>query len=182
MRPEDFKRWRVQLGATQASVAQLFRVNRATIQNWEAGRTRIPEAAESLWLRQAQRWRQRPEYGPVTLHYYAGPKNILTSTNSRIEPFPTNDAALRRARDLAKQTDLHFIGVIDDNDEPIWMGDQVRTEIQVMERRENRTRTPEEVEAIHRAIREIQDKIKALPDRDPTFTDKDLYDEYGLPK
>lgn len=32
-----------------------------------------------------------------------------------------------------------------------------------------------------RVLREIQDRIAALPDLRPGFTDKDLYDEEGLP-
>jgi transcriptional regulator with XRE-family HTH domain len=42
--------------------------------------------------------------------------------------------------------------------------------------------SPGEIERRRRVIKELQDEIKKLPVLDPNFTDKDLYDENGLPK
>jgi transcriptional regulator with XRE-family HTH domain len=42
--------------------------------------------------------------------------------------------------------------------------------------------SPEEILRRRRLIKEIQDEVKKLPVLNPNFTDKDLYDEFGLPK
>jgi transcriptional regulator with XRE-family HTH domain len=183
MRPDEFKRWRLDLRATQASIAQLFGVSRVTIQNWEHGKTRIPEAAESLWLRQALRWRQRPEHGPVVLEYYVGPKNVLNAATVGQREFPTNESALRYARDLVAQPELHFIGISDLDGEPIWFGDQVRTEVQLLERREGRrTRSPEEAAAMRRDMDEFVRRFREEHAGETFLTDDEMYDEFGLPK
>jgi transcriptional regulator with XRE-family HTH domain len=47
--------------------------------------------------------------------------------------------------------------------------------------RRRRSRTPEEKAALVREIMAIADRVAALPENNPGFSEDDLYDENGLP-
>src|SRR5712692_2539060 len=69
----DFLKWRRTLRYTQAEAAEKLGVNRGTIQNWERGVTRISKAADLACLELTRRWKQRPEFGAVSLIYAETP-------------------------------------------------------------------------------------------------------------
>jgi DNA-binding XRE family transcriptional regulator len=65
----ELLKWRRTLGYTQAEAGERLGVNRGTIQNWERGNTRIPKSIELACQELTRQWKQRPEFGPVTLVY-----------------------------------------------------------------------------------------------------------------
>ena len=69
----DFLKWRKTLRYTQAEVAAKLGINRSTVQNWERGITPISKSAELASQELTREWKQRPEFGPVTLVYSDDP-------------------------------------------------------------------------------------------------------------
>jgi hypothetical protein len=57
------------MGHTQLQAGDVLGVTRATIQNWEHEITPIPIAVGLACRLLLRRWKQRPEFGPVTLVY-----------------------------------------------------------------------------------------------------------------
>jgi transcriptional regulator with XRE-family HTH domain len=47
--------------------------------------------------------------------------------------------------------------------------------------RRRRYRTPEEKEALRRDIAAIADRVRRLSTENPSFSENDLYDDFGLP-
>ncbi len=121
----DFLKWRKTLRYTQAEAATKLGVNRATIQNWERGITRISRSAELACLELTRFWKQGREFGPVALVYADSPiwsESDGTSGVSvlRCERFPNNAAAIERASRLRRTR--HFIDpfVMDKSGVIVW--------------------------------------------------------------
>ena len=196
MLPVDFKRWRQMLDLTQVQAGERFGVSRVTIQNWEAGTSPIPDMVESHWLKLR---RQQTDYGPVILHYIhhlpmrpspeamAGMEEQFDRPVS--EKYRNVGAALDRVRGLSGGVWSDFY-ITDEAGVMVMRKDELAKQIgrgeQPVRREPVRSssaapkRSPEEAERRMQAIREIQDHIAAMPDRDPTFTHEDFYDEHGL--
>jgi len=84
-----------------------------TEQNWESESTPIPLSIRAHCDELTRRWRQRPNYGPVSLIYSDGPMAQPLWGTARVpmmlnEPYPTNEEALRRACQL-KTTSGPFV-------------------------------------------------------------------------
>lgn len=188
----DFRRLRQELGLTQAEAARRFGVSRVTIQNWEGGMSPIPPTAESHWL---QIKRQQPGYGPVILHYIhhlplrPSPDAIVGMEEQFDRPVHEKYAdvgkALNRVRQLpaGAYTDHHItdgagVMVLGKNEVAERMRDSAVSQSEPAHYSDHRT--PEEVEARRRAIREIVEHASKLPRHNPNFGDDDLYDERGL--
>ena len=82
----ELKKWRKLLGYTQEQAAKEFGVTRPTIQNWEYEITPVPVTVDLASRRLLRRWKQREEFGPVTLVYASAP---LSPTQNSVDRLPT---------------------------------------------------------------------------------------------
>jgi DNA-binding XRE family transcriptional regulator len=194
MLASEFKEWRLRFGLTQAEAGARFDVSRVTIQNWEKGATPIPVMAESHWLRLA---RQRPEYGPVILHYThhlslrPGPADIVGMEEQFDRPIGERYSTVGKALDRAKQlqggvwSDFY---VADEAGATILNKAEMSAELAKTGavagwvEPNSGARTPEEIEARRRSILEFARRFRENADLSQLLTDDDLYDEDGLPK
>ena len=123
----ELKKWRQLLGYTQEQAAKEFGVTRPTIQNWEYEITSVPLTVELASRQLLRRWKQRPEFGPVTLAYASAP---LMPTQNRIDRLPTlscsrhpdNNAAFRRVFELRNSSDFFNPMILDETNIIIWSG------------------------------------------------------------
>src|SRR5262249_9095496 len=118
----DFLKWRRTLRYTQAEAAEKLGVNRATIQNWEKGVTRISKAAELACNELTRFWKQRADFGSVGLIYSEDPIWSQSEATSvlRCERFPTNDAAMNRAVTLRQSPQFVSPHIIDRSGSVVW--------------------------------------------------------------
>ncbi|MFX8731511.1 hypothetical protein ABTM48_20020, partial [Acinetobacter baumannii] len=77
-----------------------------------------------------RRWKQRPEYGPVTLLYSDAPVSEVDSRPSgdlvlRCEPHPDNESALGRVVRLSETVNLFMPFIVDDNGTAVWAGPEL---------------------------------------------------------
>jgi hypothetical protein len=96
-----------------------------------------------------QRWKPRPEYGPVIVLYPDGPISELDSRPSgdlvlRCEPHPDNKSALGRVVRLSETLNLFMPLVVDDDGTAIWSGPELLDEC---EERKRRYRQAKRIEA-----------------------------------
>jgi DNA-binding XRE family transcriptional regulator len=151
----SLKKWRRKLGYTQVEAAEKLGLSRAAVQYWESEIRTVPLAVE-LACQELQRvWKQRPEFGPVTLLYandanYAhDPISLETSASVgsilvRSERHPNNENALRSAVRPRETTTLFIAFVVDDDGDVIWSGPELLREIDTQKNRSNgeKTSTP----------------------------------------
>ena len=69
----DLKKWRKTLGINQVAAGELLGLSRGAIQQWESDIRPVPRAVELACQELLRRWKQRPEFGPVTLLYSDDP-------------------------------------------------------------------------------------------------------------
>src|SRR5258705_10164438 len=69
----DFKKWRKKLAINQVAAGEMLGLSRGAVQYWESDLRPVPRAVELACQELLRRWKQRPEYGPVTLLYSDGP-------------------------------------------------------------------------------------------------------------
>jgi len=118
-----FKKWRQKLGYTQSVAAEKLGLSRSAVQYWESEIRPVPVAVELACQELLHLWKQRPEFGPVTLLYggYADdPISLGTSASvgsvlMRSERHPDSDSALTSAARLG-ETVTPFIAFIVDGD------------------------------------------------------------------
>ena len=179
MHAKDLRKWRRDLGFTQEEAGRALGVSRITIQNWESGSTPVPLMAEGACERATRRWKQRANYGPVTLVYFGAPLGQL-SGEGHVERFASNDAALGRVRQLWNSPSFNSPTIIDDQTGfSIWHYRELEREI---ERRGARAPTKAEREKVLRTIRKISRHYMSLPLLDDRSADEIIgYDEHGLP-
>ena len=187
MRPDELKAWRQGLGLTQAAAAKIFGVTRVTEQNWEGGSSPLPGWVGHL-CRDAERDAKKRDAarGPMYVIYHRKPmpnriEGPLVESSPEPAPFRSNGEALRFVEEKWGTAEFFDPTIIDAHNEIVWTPRELAEEMSKRRHRQVK-RTPEEIAAIHRAIKEIQEQVRKLPVLDPSFTDKDLYDEYGLPK
>jgi DNA-binding XRE family transcriptional regulator len=129
----EFLKWRKTLGFTQAEAGQKLGVNRGTIQHWENGITRIPQAVELACQELTRRWKQRPDFGPVTLVYADGPmwqppdgprRNPLI----QCELHPNNEAAIQQACRLRGSSAFINPLIIEEDGGIVWTGPELLRE------------------------------------------------------
>ncbi len=186
MRPDELRAWRRSLGLTQEAAAKIFGVSRVTEQSWEGGRNPPPHWVDYLCRDEQRQARKRDRsLGPVFLIYHLRPlaspvtgaleAGTVTTVTER---FKDSATALRFVRQKWGKGAFFDPMILDQYNDVIWHGDELAEEMSKIPAQP--ARTPEEIEALRQAIKEIQDHIASLPVGDPNFTDKDLYDEDGL--
>jgi DNA-binding XRE family transcriptional regulator len=125
MKPEDFLHWRKTLRYTQEETGEKLGVDRTTIQNWERGVARLPRIAELACRELMRRWKQRPEFGPVTLVYADEPMRPKADYPTRAifvqcELYPNNEVAIQRTLRLSATADLANPIIIEQDGGIVW--------------------------------------------------------------
>ena len=128
-----FKKWRKKLGYTQAEAAEKLDLSRAAIQYWEAEIRPVPLAVELACRELLRRWKQRPDFGPVTLLYSDDPIWQQASPPCgvlllRSERHPNNESAMKRAIWLRETMTLITPLIVTDDGNVIWSGPKLLRE------------------------------------------------------
>jgi DNA-binding XRE family transcriptional regulator len=121
----DFKKWRKKLGINQVAAGEMLGVSRGAVQDWESEIRPVPLAVELACQELLRRWKQRPEFGPVTLLYAEGPMSQMDSLPSgdlvlRCEPHPDNQSALGRVVRLRETVNLFMPLIVEGDGTVIW--------------------------------------------------------------
>ena len=121
----DFKKWRKKLGINQVSAGEMLGLSRGAVQYWESDIRPVPRAVELACQELLRRWKQRPEFGPVTLLYAEGPISRVDSLPSgdlvlRCEPHPNNQSALGRVVQLRETVNLFMQLIVEGDGTVIW--------------------------------------------------------------
>jgi hypothetical protein len=100
-------------------------LSRGAVQDWESEIRPAPLAVELACQELLRRWKQRPEFGPVTLLYAEGPMSRVDSLTSgdlvlRCEPHPDNESALGRVVRLRETVDLFMPLIVEGDGTVIW--------------------------------------------------------------
>lgn len=132
----NFKEWRKRLGYTQSEAAGQLGLSRATIQYWEAKLRPVPLEVEFACRELLRRWKQRPEFGPVTLLYADDPiwQEVSPPCGVRLlqcERHPDNESAIMRAVWLTKSKVLVTPLITEDDGNVIWSGQDLLRECDV---------------------------------------------------
>ena len=121
----DFKKWRKKLGINQVAAGEMLGLSRGAVQYWESDIRPVPRAVELACQELLRRWKQRPEFGPVTLLYAEGPMSGLDSRPRgdlvlRCEPHPDNESALGRVVRLRETVNLFMPFIVEGDGTVIW--------------------------------------------------------------
>jgi DNA-binding XRE family transcriptional regulator len=125
MKPGDFLNWRKTLRYTQEEAGGKLGVDRSTIQNWERGVTRTPRIAVLACRELMRRWKQRPEFGPVTLVYGDEPMRPRADYSTRAifvhcELYPNNEVAIRQTLRLSETANFANPLIIEQDGGIVW--------------------------------------------------------------
>jgi DNA-binding XRE family transcriptional regulator len=134
-----FKKWRRKLGYTQVEAGEKLGLSRGAVQYWESELRPVPLAVELACQELLRLWKQRPEFGPVTLLYgdYADdPFSLETSASVgsilvRSERHPNNENALKSAVRPRDTMTLFVAFIVEDDGNVIWSGPELLREIDV---------------------------------------------------
>ncbi len=136
----DFKKWRKKLKINQVVAGELLGLSRGAVQYWENDLRPVPRAVELACQELLRRWKQRPEYGPVTLLYSKGqivegdchlPDNLVM----RCEQHPDNESALSRISRLSENLNSCTLFIVDEDGTAVWAGPEL---LHVCEQRKKR--------------------------------------------
>ena len=141
----DFKKWRKKLGLNQVVAGEMLGLSRGAVQYWESDLRPVPRAVELACQELLRRWKQRPEYGPVTLLYSDGPVSEVDSRPSgdlvlRCEPHPDNESALGRVVRLSETLNLFMPLIVDDDGTAVWAGPELLHECEERKRRDRQAK------------------------------------------
>jgi len=129
----DFKKWRKKLGINQVAAGEMLGLSRGAVQNWENEIRPVPRAVELGCQELLRRWKQRPEFGPVTLLYTDSPISPSVSLPCgdlvlRCEPHPDNESAFSRVARLRETTNLYMTFIVEDDGTAVWSGPELLQE------------------------------------------------------
>jgi hypothetical protein len=129
----DFKNWRKKLGYTQAKAGEKLGLSRAAVQYWEAELRPVPLAVELACRELLLRWKQRPEFGPVTLLYADDPIWQEASPPCGVlllqcERHSNNESAIKRAVWLRETMTLVTPRIVEDDGNVVWSGPELLRE------------------------------------------------------
>jgi DNA-binding XRE family transcriptional regulator len=129
----EFKKWRRMLGLTQVDAADKLGVSRGSVQNWEGERNPIPFTVDLACREFTRHWKQRPEFGPVTL-VYADAAMWQTAD----EPHRTiilqcmhcenNETAIRHACRMKQTLPASSLLIMAEDGTVIWSGPELQRE------------------------------------------------------
>lgn len=126
----DFKKWRKKLGYNQVEAGEKLGLSRAAVQYWEAEIRPVPLAVELACQHLLRQWKQRPEFGPVTLMYADDPVWQQASPPCGVllfqcERHPNNESAIRRAVWLRETMTLVTPFIVEDDGNVICSGPEL---------------------------------------------------------
>ena len=132
-----FKKWRRKLRYTQVEAGEKLGLSRGAVQLWESEIRPVPVAVELACQELLRLWKQRPEFGPVTLLYsdYANapispePSASVGSILMQSERHPNNESALRSAVRPRETMTLFVAFIVEDDGNVIWSGPELLREI-----------------------------------------------------
>jgi DNA-binding XRE family transcriptional regulator len=135
----DFKKWRKKLGLNQVVAGEMLGLSRGAVQYWESDIRPVPRAVELACQELLRRWKQRPEFGPVTLLYADGPisqEDPLASGDLvlRCEPHLNNESALSRLVRLRQIGTILTPFIVEDDGTVIWSGPELLHECDTRKR------------------------------------------------
>ena len=138
MNGPELKEWRKLLGFTQEQAAKEFGVTRPTIQNWEYEITPVPVSVDLASRQLLRRWKQRPEFGPVTLVYASAPLSPTPNAPDRLptlfcRQYPDNNAAFHEVFELRNSSDVFNPLILDETNCVIWSGPQLLEECEKLD-------------------------------------------------
>lgn len=136
----DFRTWRRQLRYTQTVAAQKLGLSRGAVQYWESEIRPVPVAVELACRELLHRWKQGPEFGPVTLLYgdYADnpiplePSQAVCGVLIQSERHPNNESALKSAARPRETMAFFFAFILEDDGNVVWSGPELLHEIDAM--------------------------------------------------
>ena len=133
MNGPELRQWRKLLGYTQEQAANEFGVTRPTIQNWEYEITSVPVAVDLASRQLLRRWKQRPEFGPVTLVYASAPLGPKPNARDRLptlfcKRYTDNKSALLALSVLDNGSKFFNPQILDETNLVIWSGPQLMEE------------------------------------------------------
>ena len=135
MRGSELREWRKILGYTQEQAGKALGVTRATIQNWEYESSSIPVAVQLACSVLLRRWKQRPEFGPVTVAYTGVPLSLAAQARVQAqdetltcERYSSNRDAFSRLMDLKNSTAIFNPIILDDAGCAVWSGEALMKE------------------------------------------------------
>jgi len=134
-----FKKWRRKLRYTQAEAGEKLGLSRGAVQYWESEIRPVPVAVELACQELLRLWKQRPEFGPVTLLCadYADDLISLETSASvgslfvRSERHLNNENALKSAARQRETMTLFIAFIVEDDGNVIWSGPELLREIDV---------------------------------------------------
>jgi transcriptional regulator with XRE-family HTH domain len=140
MNGPELRQWRKLLGYTQEQAANEFGVTRPTIQNWEYEVTSVPAAVDLASRQLLRRWKQRPEFGPVTLVHASAPLGPKPNVGDRLptlscKRYTDNKSALLALSALDDGSKLFNPQILDETNLVIWSGPQLMEECKKLARR-----------------------------------------------
>jgi DNA-binding XRE family transcriptional regulator len=138
----DLKKWRKTLGINQVAAGEMLGLSRGAIQQWESDIRPVPRAVELACQELLRRWKQRPEFGPVTLLYSDDPTAqvapiLCGDLVLQREPHRNNESALSRVVQLRETISLFVASIQEDDGTVIWSGPELLIECDA---RKERTR------------------------------------------
>lgn len=148
----EFKNWRKTFQYTQTEAGSELGVDRSTIQNWERGFTPIPMSVVLACQVLTRRWKQRAEFGPVTLVYADEPIWPEPDCPTRMifmqcELCANNEVAIRQTLRLRKRPSFHHPLIIERGGGIIWNTPDLLCECDKRKKHRKRERAKNETAA-----------------------------------
>ncbi len=134
----EFKKWRKKIGYTQVEAGEKLGLGRAAVQLWENEIRPVPLTVELACQELWRHWKQRPEFGPVTLLYAddaiwqqdAPADGVLLL---QCERHANNERAISRAAWLRENMTLVTPLIMDDDGNVVWSGPELLRECEARE-------------------------------------------------
>src|SRR5882672_7948093 len=125
-----FKKWRRKLGYTQSVAGEKLGLSRGAVQYWESELRPVPVAVELACQELLRLWKQRPEFGPVTLLYADDPISLEASASVgsilvQSERHPNNEDALKSVARSRETMTLVIALIVEDDGNVIWSGPEL---------------------------------------------------------
>lgn len=121
----EFKKWRKKIGYTQVEAGEKLGLGRAAVQLWENEIRPVPLAVELACQELWRHWKQRSEFGPVTLLYADDPIWQQVSAPDGVlllqcERHANNESAINRAAWLKENMTLISPFIVEDDGNVVW--------------------------------------------------------------